>query len=158
MLIDLSKLFVPKIHLSEARLLSFMNHTWSVLQILKQDWPHRWKSFIPDIIGASRTSETLCENSMIILKLLSEEVFDFSRGELTQASTASPAMQRPMPDAVCITDRLWVSTWDTHDAYMQQSVAWDRKPCNTLWQLDPRQRHLSAVMVCRPKPEISKIP
>ncbi|KAK9862358.1 hypothetical protein WJX84_007629 [Apatococcus fuscideae] len=58
-----------------------------LVQILKQDWPHRWQSFIPDIIGASRTSETLCENSMIILKLLSEEVFDFSRGELTQAKT-----------------------------------------------------------------------
>ena len=61
------------------------------MQILKQDWPHRWQSFIPDIIGASRTSETLCENSMIILKLLSEEVFDFSRGELTQVS-AIPVM------------------------------------------------------------------
>ena len=26
----------------------------------------------------------MCENSLVILKLLSEEVFDFSRGELTQ--------------------------------------------------------------------------
>ena len=109
------------------------------MQILKQDWPHKWKTFIPDIVGASRTSETLCENCMVgssgcagsclvprlhslhrsrmsatfrttlcrrgipwsimrlltcmlplsqvILKLLSEEVFDFSRGELTQAKT-----------------------------------------------------------------------
>ena len=57
---------------------------YMALQILKQDWPHKWKSFIPDIVGASKTSETLCENSMVILKLLSEEVFDFSRGELTQ--------------------------------------------------------------------------
>ena len=53
-------------------------------QVLKQDWPQKWPSFIPDIVAASQTSEPLCENSMVILKLLSEEVFDFSRGELTQ--------------------------------------------------------------------------
>lgn len=54
------------------------------VQVVKQDWPQKWPSFIPDLVGASKTSETLCENSMIILKLLSEEVFDFSKGELTQ--------------------------------------------------------------------------
>lgn len=54
------------------------------MQVLKQEWPHKWQSFVPDLVGASKTSETLCENSMIILKLLSEEVFDFSKGELTQ--------------------------------------------------------------------------
>lgn len=58
-----------------------------LVQILKQDWPHKWRSFIPDIVGASRTSETLCENCMEILMLLSEEVFDFSRGELTLSKT-----------------------------------------------------------------------
>lgn len=42
-----------------------------VVQILKQDWPHKWKSFIPDIVGASRTSETLCENCMVRLWWLS---------------------------------------------------------------------------------------
>ncbi|BDA47056.1 Exportin-1 [Coccomyxa sp. Obi] len=58
-----------------------------LVQVLKQDWPHKWPSFIPDIVAASKTSEPLCENSMVILKLLSEEIFDFSRGELTQAKT-----------------------------------------------------------------------
>lgn len=52
-------------------------------QILKQDWPAKWPTFITDIVSASKTSELLCENSMVILKLLSEEIFDFSRGELT---------------------------------------------------------------------------
>lgn len=56
-----------------------------LVQVLKQDWPHKWPTFVQDIVGASKTSETLCENSMQILKLLSEEVFDFSRGEMTQA-------------------------------------------------------------------------
>ncbi|GAX79005.1 hypothetical protein CEUSTIGMA_g6445.t1 [Chlamydomonas eustigma] len=58
-----------------------------LVQILKHDWPHKWQSFIPDIVGASKTSETLCENTMKILRLLSEEVFDFSRLDLTQAKT-----------------------------------------------------------------------
>ncbi len=53
---------------------------------MKQDWPHKWPTFIPDIVGASRTSETLCENSMQILRLLSEEVFDFSKDSLTAVS------------------------------------------------------------------------
>ena len=61
----------------------------SRMQVLKQEWPHAWPSFVPDLVGASKTSETLCENSMIILKLLSEEVFDFSRGHLTQVSQRS---------------------------------------------------------------------
>ncbi len=55
-----------------------------LVQILKHDWPSKWKSFIPDIVSASKTSETLCENSMRIFKLLSEEVFDFARLDLTQ--------------------------------------------------------------------------
>lgn len=49
-----------------------------------QDWPHKWQSFIPDLVAASKTNETLCENSMHILKLLSEEIFDFSQVDLTQ--------------------------------------------------------------------------
>ncbi|GAA0143803.1 transporter [Lithospermum erythrorhizon] len=55
-----------------------------LVQILKHEWPAKWKSFIPDLVAAARTSETICENCMAILKLLSEEVFDFSRGEMTQ--------------------------------------------------------------------------
>ncbi|KAL0911332.1 hypothetical protein M5K25_019465 [Dendrobium thyrsiflorum] len=42
------------------------------------------QSFIPDLVTAAKSSETICENCMAILKLLSEEVFDFSRGEMTQ--------------------------------------------------------------------------
>lgn len=58
-----------------------------MVQVLKKDWPVRWPNFVPELVGASKTSETLCENSMHILRLLSEEVFDFNRGELTQAKT-----------------------------------------------------------------------
>ncbi|PKU62461.1 protein EXPORTIN 1A [Dendrobium catenatum] len=55
-----------------------------LVQVLKHEWPTRWQSFIPDLVTAAKSSETICENCMVILKLLSEEVFDFSRGEMTQ--------------------------------------------------------------------------
>ncbi|KAF3779403.1 EXPORTIN 1A protein [Nymphaea thermarum] len=55
-----------------------------LVQVLKHEWPARWPSFISDLVSAAKSSETICENCMAILKLLSEEVFDFSRGEMTQ--------------------------------------------------------------------------
>lgn len=54
----------------------------TLVEILKQEWPHNWPTFIPDLVGSSKTSEILCENNMQILKLLSEEVFDFSRDQM----------------------------------------------------------------------------
>lgn len=56
-----------------------------LVQILKREWPKNWPTFISDIVGASKTNESLCQNNMNILKLLSEEVFDFSSGQMTQA-------------------------------------------------------------------------
>ena len=63
------KVFISKLNLT-------------LVQILKQEWPHNWPSFVPDLVGSSKTSEVLCENNMQILKLLSEEVFDFSRDQM----------------------------------------------------------------------------
>ncbi|KAH9727965.1 protein EXPORTIN 1A [Citrus sinensis] len=40
-----------------------------LVQILKHEWPARWRSFIPDLVAAAKTSETICENCMAILKL-----------------------------------------------------------------------------------------
>ncbi len=54
-----------------------------LVSILKQEWPHNWPTFVSDIVGASKTSEVLCENNMQILKLLSEEVFDFGKESMT---------------------------------------------------------------------------
>ena len=53
-----------------------------LVEILKHEWPHNWPTFISDLVGASKTSEVLCENNMQILKLLSEEVFDFSKDQM----------------------------------------------------------------------------
>lgn len=55
-----------------------------LVQIVKQEWPDKWGSFISDIVGASKGSVPLCENNMKIMRLLSEEVFEFSAGEMTQ--------------------------------------------------------------------------
>lgn len=58
-----------------------------LVQILKREWPKRWPTFISDIVGASKSNDSLTQNNINILKLLSEEVFDFSSGQLTQAKT-----------------------------------------------------------------------
>ena len=58
-----------------------------LVQILKHDWPTKWPQFLPELVGASKTDSSLCENSMNILRLLSEEVFDFSKDEMTQSKT-----------------------------------------------------------------------
>lgn len=57
----------------------------TLVQILKQEWPQNWPEFIPELIGSSSASVNVCENNMVILKLLSEEVFDFSAEQMTQA-------------------------------------------------------------------------
>lgn len=57
----------------------------TLVSVLKQEWPHNWPQFIPEIVMSSRSSFNVCENNMIILKLMSEEVFDFSQDEMTQA-------------------------------------------------------------------------
>ena len=58
-----------------------------LVSILKQEWPHNWPTFINEIIAACRTNLTICENNMIILRLLSEEVFDYSAEQMTSAKT-----------------------------------------------------------------------
>lgn len=67
---------------------SYINKLNMILvQILKQEWPHNWPNFIPEIISASKNNLALCENNMIILKLLSEEIFDFSSESMTTTKT-----------------------------------------------------------------------
>ena len=39
-------------------------------QILKHEWPKKWPTFVSDIVGASKANESLCQNNMVILKLL----------------------------------------------------------------------------------------
>ncbi|KAH8117543.1 CRM1 C terminal-domain-containing protein [Phellopilus nigrolimitatus] len=59
----------------------------ALVQILKQEWPHNWPNFIPELVESSKTNLSLCENNMVIMRLLSEEIFDFSAEQMTQAKT-----------------------------------------------------------------------
>ncbi|ORY64411.1 CRM1 C terminal-domain-containing protein [Pseudomassariella vexata] len=58
-----------------------------LISILKQEWPHNWPTFINEIISSCRTNLSICENNMTILRLLSEEVFDYSADQMTSAKT-----------------------------------------------------------------------
>lgn len=58
-----------------------------LVSILKQEWPHNWPTFINEIISSCRSSLPICENNMAILRLLSEEVFDFSAEQMTSTKT-----------------------------------------------------------------------
>ena len=58
-----------------------------LVSILKQEWPHNWPTFINEIIASCRTSLSICENNMAILRLLSEEVFDYSAEQMTSTKT-----------------------------------------------------------------------
>lgn len=55
-------------HTTEVCMVYIMVGT-SHIQILKHEWPARWRSFIPDLVSAAKTSETICENCMAILKV-----------------------------------------------------------------------------------------
>ncbi|ODV64326.1 exportin CRM1 [Ascoidea rubescens DSM 1968] len=59
----------------------------TLVQILKKDWPHNWPQFIPELVASSRAGFSVCENNMIILKYLSEEIFDYSADQMTQKKT-----------------------------------------------------------------------
>jgi exportin-1 len=58
-----------------------------LVSVLKQEWPHNWPTFINEIISACHSSLSICENNMIILRLLSEEVFDYSAEQMTSTKT-----------------------------------------------------------------------
>ena len=58
-----------------------------LVSILKQEWPHNWPTFINEILSSCRSSLPICENNMAILRLLSEEVFDFSAEQMTSTKT-----------------------------------------------------------------------
>ena len=67
---------------------TFVNKLNLVLvSILKQDWPHNWPTFINEIVSSSRANLAICENNMAILRLLSEEVFDYSADQMTSTKT-----------------------------------------------------------------------
>ncbi|MCJ1308336.1 Karyopherin transporter [Agyrium rufum] len=67
---------------------TFLNKLNLVLvSILKQEWPHNWPTFINEIVTSCHSSLSICENNMAILRLLSEEVFEYSADQMTSQKT-----------------------------------------------------------------------
>lgn len=66
-------------------LLTKLNST--LISIVKQEWTTSWKNFVQDICQNARESQSRCENALSILKLLSEEVFDFSKNAMLRQQT-----------------------------------------------------------------------
>lgn len=53
--------------------------------MVKLEWNNSWSDFIPDICNSAAASVNKCENALSILLLLSEEVFDFSKGTIMRS-------------------------------------------------------------------------
>ncbi|GBE60835.1 exportin 1 [Babesia ovata] len=64
----------------ERHFLTKLNET--LIQIVKREWPDRWEGFISEICRASQISQSLCENNMRLLNMLSEELFDFGEDHM----------------------------------------------------------------------------
>eukprot|EP01063_Lacrimia_lanifica_P009030 TRINITY_DN16074_c0_g1_i1.p1 TRINITY_DN16074_c0_g1~~TRINITY_DN16074_c0_g1_i1.p1 ORF type:complete len:1107 (+),score=513.53 TRINITY_DN16074_c0_g1_i1:67-3387(+) len=58
-----------------------MNHT--LVEILKRDWPTKWPSFVEELVLSAQKSNAVMQNNLAIVRELSEEVFDFSKGKMT---------------------------------------------------------------------------
>jgi len=57
---------------NEQTLLTKLNG--SLIEILKQEWPQNWQTFISDMVKLSQQKESVCTNSMKIFQMLSEEI------------------------------------------------------------------------------------
>eukprot|EP00929_Paragymnodinium_shiwhaense_P072147 TRINITY_DN36620_c0_g1_i1.p1 TRINITY_DN36620_c0_g1~~TRINITY_DN36620_c0_g1_i1.p1 ORF type:complete len:1124 (+),score=340.44 TRINITY_DN36620_c0_g1_i1:201-3572(+) len=68
---------------TQRHFLTKLNET--LVHIVKQEWPHSWENFISDICASSRGSQSLCENNLRILNLLSEEVFTFGKDHMVSS-------------------------------------------------------------------------
>ncbi|CAJ1394899.1 unnamed protein product [Effrenium voratum] len=65
---------------TQKHFLTKLNET--LVHIVKQEWPHSWENFIPDLCGSCKTSQLLCENNLRILNMLSEEIFTFGKSQM----------------------------------------------------------------------------
>ncbi|GIX63748.1 exportin 1, putative [Babesia caballi] len=79
----------------ERHFLTKLNET--LIQIVKREWPDRWEGFISEICRSSQVSQSLCENNMRLLNMLSEELFDFGEDHM-QSRTVQRLTSRMTAD------------------------------------------------------------
>lgn len=78
----------------QSHLLTKLNAT--LVGIVKQEWQISCQTFISDLCQSASQSQNRCENVLKILRLLSEEVFDFSKDTLLKSQAAE--MKRTLND------------------------------------------------------------
>ncbi|EAN80378.1 exportin 1 [Trypanosoma brucei brucei TREU927] len=66
---------------SRRALLMKMNS--ALVSIAKREWPVRWPTFIKDVCSSAGPDEPLVENNLNILRMVGEEIFEFSEKTLT---------------------------------------------------------------------------
>lgn len=71
---------------TQKHVLTKLNET--LVNIVKQEWPHAWENFIPDICGSCKTNQLLCENNLRILNMMSEEIFTFGKSQMVSKKVA----------------------------------------------------------------------
>lgn len=54
------------------------------IQIIKQEWDSTWPSAIKDLAESCKQNQTLCENNLEIMLMLSEEIFEDTKQNMTK--------------------------------------------------------------------------
>ncbi|KNB42717.1 exportin-1 [Blastocystis sp. subtype 4] len=89
-------------------------HKWDIIlvEIFKKEWPNSWTSFVKDLVAAAVESESRCRNSMFILKIVVEDVFQFSETTLTSkfSQQIQQALQSDMIDVFNLCSQVIVNT------------------------------------------------
>ncbi|BAM39888.1 uncharacterized protein TOT_020000160 [Theileria orientalis strain Shintoku] len=70
----------PEVCQNERHFLTKVNEC--LIQIVKKEWPDKWPNFISEICKASQVAQSICENNMRLLNMLSEEIFDFGEDSM----------------------------------------------------------------------------
>jgi exportin-1 len=58
-----------------------------LVEVIKKELNANWRSAIQDLCTSSYNNQEICENNMNILRMLSEDLFDFSKSEITSTKT-----------------------------------------------------------------------
>eukprot|EP00438_Fugacium_kawagutii_P018859 Skav230899 [mRNA] locus=scaffold2765:235820:237776:- [translate_table: standard] len=73
---------------SQKHFLTKLNETLvQIVPVQRQEWPHAWENFIPDLCGSCKANQLLCENNLRILNIISlscqgEEIFTFGKSHM----------------------------------------------------------------------------
>lgn len=57
----------------------------SFIQIIKQEWDSTWPNAIKDLADACKQNQTVCENNLEIMLMLSEEIFEDTKQNMTKS-------------------------------------------------------------------------